>query len=70
MSLQEILQPYQADKCQCEEYTNPKRSRELLERNCGKKSNVMKKPSGSRTIANKIQVWNGAQYLKRRSQRH
>jgi hypothetical protein len=26
----------------------------------GKNSNIMKKPSGSTTIANKIQVWNGA----------
>jgi len=34
---QEILQHSQADKCQCEECTNQRRSRKLLERNCGKK---------------------------------
>jgi len=35
-----------------------------------KKSKTLKKLSGSKTSAGKTAVWNGAQYMKRRSQRY
>jgi len=35
-----------------------------------KKSNTLKKLSGSKTSAGKTPVWNGAQYMKHRSQRY
>jgi hypothetical protein len=35
-----------------------------------KKSNTLKKLSESKTGASRTPVWNGAQYMKRRSQRY
>jgi len=38
--------------------------------NMGKKFNLMERRTGSITSTNKIQAWNGAQYVKKTLQRH
>jgi hypothetical protein len=36
----------------------------------GKKFNIMERHTGLKTSTNNIQAWNGAQYVKKTSQRH
>jgi hypothetical protein len=36
----------------------------------GKKFNIFERPTGLKTSTNKIQAWNGAQYVKKTLQRH
>jgi len=40
------------------------------EKYMGKKLNIMERRTGSKTSTNKIQAWNGAQYVKKTLQRH
>jgi hypothetical protein len=42
----------------------------LWKEHAGKMSKITKEPTGSKTNASKILIWNGAQHLKKWSQWH
>lgn len=57
-TLQEILQPSQADKFQCKKCTKHRGNRELFTRTTQERGLYNEKETGSETNASKIQAWN------------